>query len=57
MELKDKIYRRRHILKKVVSAYFDTLDEIISDKQIDEVKARKTEVYSLQEVAQKLGLE
>ena len=36
--------------------YFDTLDEMISDKRIDELKAGKTEVYSLEEVAQKLGL-
>ena len=47
---------RTYIIEKAVSAYFDTLDEIISDKCIDELKAGKTEVYSLEEVAQKLGL-
>jgi predicted transcriptional regulator len=47
---------RTYIIEKAVSAYFDTLDEIISDKRIDELKAGKTEVYSLEEVAQKLGL-
>ena len=47
---------RTYIIEKAVSTYFDTLDEIISDKRIDELKAGKTEVYSLQEVAQKLGL-
>jgi rRNA maturation endonuclease Nob1 len=29
---------------------------MISDKRIDELKAGKTDVYSLQEVAQRLGL-
>ena len=47
---------RTYIIEKAVSTYFDTLDEMISDKHIDELKARKTEVYSLQEVAQRLGL-
>ncbi|MCW8894427.1 hypothetical protein [Sulfurimonas sp.] len=32
------------------------IDEMISDKRIDELKAGKTEVYSLEEVAQRLGL-
>ena len=47
---------RTYLIEKAVSAYFDTLDEIISDKRIDEIKTGKTEVYSLEEVAQKLGL-
>ena len=47
---------RTYLIEKAVSAYFDKLNEIISDKRIDDIKARKTEVYSLEEVAQKLGL-
>ncbi|VAW46912.1 hypothetical protein MNBD_GAMMA04-2282 [hydrothermal vent metagenome] len=47
---------RTYIIEKAVSSYFDTLDEIISDKRIDELKTGKTEAYSLEEVAQKLGL-
>lgn len=47
---------RTYIIEKAVSTYFDTLDEMISDKRIDELKAGKTEVYSLEEVAKKLGL-
>jgi len=47
---------RTYIIEKAVSTYFDTLDEIISDKRIDELKTGKTEVYSLEEVAKKLGL-
>ena len=54
---KGKLYRSRtYIIEKAVSTYFDTLDEMISDKRIDELKAEKTEVYSLEEVAQRLGL-
>ena len=47
---------RTYIIEKAVSTYFDTLDEMISDKRIDELKAGKTEVYSLEDVAQRLGL-
>jgi predicted transcriptional regulator len=47
---------RTYIIEKAVSSYFDTLDEMISDKRIDELKSGKSEVYSLEEVAQRLGL-
>lgn len=47
---------RTYIIEKAVSTYFDTLDEMISDKRIDELKSGKTEAYSLEEVAKKLGL-
>jgi len=47
---------RTYIIEKAVSTYFDTLDEMISDKRIDELKAGKAEVYSLEEIAQRFGL-
>jgi len=47
---------RTFIIEKAVSTYFDTLDEMISDKRIDELKTGKTEAYSLEEVANRLGL-
>jgi RHH-type rel operon transcriptional repressor/antitoxin RelB len=47
---------RTYLIEKAVSAYFDTLDEIISDKRIDDIKSGKSEVYTLEEVAFKLGL-
>ncbi len=47
---------RTYIIEKAVSTYFDTLDELISDKRIDEVKKGNVEVFSLEQVAQKLGL-
>jgi predicted transcriptional regulator len=47
---------RTYIIEKAVSTYFDTLDEMISDKRIDELKSGESEVFTLEEVAQKLGL-
>ncbi len=48
---------RTYLIEKAVSSYFDTLDEMISDKRIDEIKAGKSEVYTLEEVAKRLGLD
>ena len=48
---------RTYLIEKAVSNYFDTLDEMISDKRIDALKSGTMEVYSLEEVAKKLGLE
>jgi len=47
---------RTYIIEKAISTYFDTLDEIISDQRIDEVKKGNTEVFSLEQVANQLGL-
>ncbi len=47
---------RTYIIEKAVNTYFDTLDEMISDKRIDEVKKGDVEVFSLEQVANKLGL-
>lgn len=47
---------RTYIIEKAVSSYFDTLDEMISDKRIDDIKAGKSELYTLEEVVKKLGL-
>ncbi len=47
---------RTYIIEKAVGTYFDTLDEMISDKRIDEVKKGNVEVFSLEQVAQQLGL-
>ena len=47
---------RTYIIEKAVGTYFDTLDEMISDKRIDEVKKGNVEVFSLEQVAKKLGL-
>ena len=47
---------RTYLIEKAVSNYFDTLDEIISDKRIDEIKAGRSEFLSLADVATQLGL-
>jgi len=47
---------RTYIIEKAVSSYFDTLDEMISDKRIDEVKKGNVEVFTLEQVANQLGL-
>lgn len=47
---------RTYLIEKAVAAYFDTLDEIVADKRIDDVKSGRTKVMSLEEVANKLEL-
>ena len=47
---------RTYIIEKAVGTYFDTLDEMISDKRIDDVKKGNVEVFSLEQVSQQLGL-
>ena len=47
---------RTYIIEKAVETYFDTLDEMISDKRIDDIKKGNVEVFSLEHVAQQLGL-
>ena len=48
---------RTYLIEKAISAYFNTLDEMVSDQRIDEVKKGNVEVYSLDEVAKQLGLD
>jgi predicted DNA-binding protein len=47
---------RTYLIEKAVGNYFDTLDEMISDKRIDDIKAGKSEILSLEDVAKQLGL-
>ena len=47
---------RTYLIEKAVSNYFDTLDEMISDKRIDDIKAGKSEMLTLHDVAIQLGL-
>ncbi len=48
---------RTYLIEKAVSSYFDTLDEIISDKRIDDIKSGKSEVVSMEEVFAKAGID
>ncbi len=47
---------RTYLISKAVSSYFDTLDEMIVDKRIDELKSGKSKVVSFEEVLAKAGL-
>ena len=47
---------RTYLIEKAVSNYFDTLDEMISDKRINDIKAGKSEMLTLEDVAIQLGL-
>ena len=49
-------YSRTDIIEKALSTYFDTLDKMIADKKSDTLKSEETELYSLEEIAEKLGL-
>ncbi len=47
---------RTYLIEKAVSAYFDTLDEMISDKRIDDIKSGKSDVIPLSEVLKRAGI-
>jgi len=47
---------RTYLIEKAVSSYFDTLDEMISDKRIDEVKKGNIELFTLEQVIEELDL-
>ncbi|MGJ0316382.1 ribbon-helix-helix domain-containing protein [Aliarcobacter cryaerophilus] len=48
---------RTYLIEKAISSYFDTLDEMISDKRIDDIKNGKSELITLEELAKNLGLD
>ncbi len=47
---------RTNLIEKAIEYYFDRLDEIVSDKRIDDINSGKTELYTLEQVAKKLEL-
>ena len=49
-------FSRTDIIEKALITYFDTLDKMISDKRSDALKAEEQDLYSLEEIAEKLGL-
>ena len=48
---------RTSLVEKAIELYFDTLDEMIADKRIDDLKSGKTKVVSLEEVFAKAGID
>lgn len=47
---------RTYLIEKAISAYFDTLDELVSDKRIDDVKSGKSKLISLEDMIKQAGL-
>jgi len=47
---------RTSLIEKAIELYFDTLDEMVADKRIDNLKSGKTQAVSLEEVFKKAGI-
>ncbi len=47
---------RTNLMEKAIEYYFDRLDEIVSDKRIDDIKSGKTKTVSMDTVFDKAGL-
>lgn len=47
---------RTSLIEKSIALYFDTLDEMVADKRIDNVKSGKTTLTPLEEVFAKAGI-
>ena len=47
---------RTELIQKSIELYFDTLDEMISDKRIDDIKSGKAQVVPMSEVFKRAGI-
>lgn len=47
---------RTSLIEKAIELYFDTLDEMIADKRISDLKNGKSSVVPLEEVFKKAGI-
>ena len=47
---------RTSLVEKAIELYFDTLDEMIADKRISDLKSGKSSVVPLEEVFKKAGI-
>lgn len=48
---------RTYLIEKAVGSYFDTLDELIADKRIDDIKKGNSVPVPLEEVFRKAGID
>ncbi len=48
---------RTYLISKAVSNYFDTLDEMVADKRIDDIKSGNSKPIPLDEVLAKAGID
>jgi len=47
---------RTELIEEAIYLYFDKLDEMIADKRIDDLKARKTTALPFEDVLQKVDM-
>ena len=47
---------RTSLVEKAIELYFDTLDEMVADKRIDNIKSGKSTVVSLEDVFKEAGI-
>ncbi|BBG65435.1 hypothetical protein NNO_0732 [Hydrogenimonas sp.] len=48
---------RTSLVEKAIELYFDKLDEMVADKRIEDLKAGKTTLVSLEDVFKKAGID
>ena len=47
---------RTSLVEKAIEMYFDTLDEMVADKRIDNLKSGKSTLVSMEDVFKKAGI-
>jgi predicted DNA-binding protein len=47
---------RTGLIEKAIELYFDTLDEMVADKRIDNLKSGKSSLVSLEDVFKSAGI-
>ncbi len=48
---------RTSLVEKAIEMYFDTLDEMVADKRIDNLKSGKSTIVSMEDVFKKAGID
>ncbi|MFT5660673.1 MAG: RHH-type rel operon transcriptional repressor/antitoxin RelB [Sulfurimonas sp.] len=48
---------RTSLVEKAIDMYFDTLDEMVADKRIDNLKSGKSTLVSMEDVFKKAGID
>lgn len=48
---------RTSLVEKAIEMYFDTLDEMVADKRIDNLKSGKSTLVSMEDVFREAGID
>ena len=48
---------RTSLVEKAIEMYFDTLDEMVADKRIDNLKSGKSKLVSMEDVFREAGID